>query len=256
MVCVSRIIGIVSGKGGVGKTTVAINLSAALSHYMKKYVTLVDCNLTTSHLGIYLGLYQYEKSLNHAMRGEAHISDTTYHHSSGIRVVPAALSLKELEGTDVSQLRSAIESLAATNDLVLLDSGPGLGREALATLRACDQVLFVATPDVPSVIDVARSNEIAEELGVAPLGIVLNMIHKKDFELSAKEVEELTHLPVIASFRFDKTMRKCLAQRTPLVTHDPSAPMSRQFHRLASRLMNEPYEEQYAWSSLQKLKFW
>ena len=50
----ARIIGIVSGKGGVGKTTLGINLGAALAHHLKKNVTIVDCNVTTSHLGLYL----------------------------------------------------------------------------------------------------------------------------------------------------------------------------------------------------------
>ena len=60
----TRIIGVVSGKGGVGKTTLVANLGAALASLYKKDVIVVDCNVTTSHLGLYLGMYYYPISLN------------------------------------------------------------------------------------------------------------------------------------------------------------------------------------------------
>jgi septum site-determining protein MinD len=63
----TRIIGIVSGKGGTGKTTAAVNIGAALAMRHKKDVIIVDCNITTSHLGMYMGLYYYPISLNHVL---------------------------------------------------------------------------------------------------------------------------------------------------------------------------------------------
>jgi septum site-determining protein MinD len=75
----TRIIGIVSGKGGVGKTTIVANLGAALASFYKKRVIIVDCNVTTSHLGLYLGMYYHPVSLNQVLRGEASMDDAIYY---------------------------------------------------------------------------------------------------------------------------------------------------------------------------------
>jgi flagellar biosynthesis protein FlhG len=66
------IIGVVSGKGGVGKTTIASNLSYYLSQ-VGKSVTLVDCNVTTSHINFNFGFFSFNKTLNNVLRGEAEI---------------------------------------------------------------------------------------------------------------------------------------------------------------------------------------
>jgi cell division ATPase MinD len=253
----SRAIGIVSGKGGVGKTTLAINLSAALSYYFRRYTTLIDCNLTTSHIGLYLGLYHYEKTLNHVMRGEAALDDVIYQHNSGIKVVPASLSLKDLEGIDITKLRAVIESLMVKNDIIILDGGPGLGREAMATFRASDEILYVASPYIPSVIDVVRCHEVAQELGVKSLGIVLNMVNKDKHEMTKQEIEHLTDLPVISSIPYDREIKNSLANKTTLVNTKPNSRTSKEFMKLASHILGEPIEEKKSvFDSLRSVRFW
>jgi septum site-determining protein MinD len=69
-----RIIDVCSGKGGVGKTTVAANLGLALQNFGKK-VAVVDCNLTTSHLGLLFGFHNYPITLNNFLKGEARMED-------------------------------------------------------------------------------------------------------------------------------------------------------------------------------------
>ena len=90
----ARVIGIVSGKGGVGKTTLASNLGIALSKFGRN-VTLVDCNVTTSHLGFYFGLYDYPVTLNQVLKGEASLESATY-FSNGVKIIPASLELDDL----------------------------------------------------------------------------------------------------------------------------------------------------------------
>ena len=211
----SKIIGIVSGKGGVGKTTLTINLGSVLAQQFKKNVTVIDCNVTTSHLGLYLGMYYSPVTLNKVLRGESKIEDAIYEHFSGMKVIPASLSLSELDGIDITQIRSSIENILEKNDVILLDSAPGMGREALAALRAADGVIFVTTPYVPSVMDIVRCQEVVNELGIKSVGIVLNMVNKEKYEMSTDEIEQLTKLPVIASIPYDKNVNKSLAAKIP-----------------------------------------
>ena len=237
-----RIIGIVSGKGGVGKTTIGLNLGASLAHHFKKNVTVVDCNVTTSHLGLYLGMYYCPITLNKVLRGEYTAEEAVQTHHSGMKVIPASLSLSDLDGIDVTEIRNSIKSLFDKNDIILLDGGPGLGREAVATLKASDELLYVTNPYIPFAMDIVRNQEIANEIGVKPLGIVLNMVHNKKYEMNTKEIEELTRLPIIAKIPFDRNVHKSLALKTPVVTYKPYTPASKEFIRLASHITGEPYK--------------
>ncbi len=237
-----RVIGIVSGKGGVGKTTIGLNLGAALAHHFKKNVTIIDCNVTTSHLGLYLGMYYCPITLNKVLRGEYTIEEAIQQHHTGLKVVPASLSLTDLEGIDVTEIRNSIKSIFDKNDIIILDGSPGLGREAVATLRASDEVLYITNPYIPFAMDIVRNQEIVNEIGVKPLGIILNMIHGKKHEMNKKEIEELTRLPVIAQIPFDRNVHKSLALKVPVVTYKPNTKASKEIIKLASNLIEETYE--------------
>jgi cell division ATPase MinD len=237
-----RIIGIVSGKGGVGKTTIGLNLGAALSQHFKKSVTIIDCNVTTSHLGLYLGMYYCPITLNKVLRGEYTAEEAIQSHHSGLKIIPASLSLSDLDGIDMTEIRNSIKSLFDKNDIILLDGGPGLGREAVATLKASDEILYVTNPYIPFAMDIVRNQEVVNDLGVKPLGIVLNMIHGKKYEMNAKEIEELTRLPVIAKIPFDRNVHKSLALKTPIVTYKPYSPASKEIVKLASTITGETYQ--------------
>ncbi len=237
-----RVISIMSGKGGVGKTTLGLNIGAALSHHFKKNVTIVDCNVTTSHLGLYLGMYYCPITLNKVLRGEYTAEEAVQNHHSGLKVIPASLSLSDLEGIDVTEIRNSLKSLFDKNDIILLDGSPGLGREATATLRASDEVLYVTNPYIPFAMDIVRNQEIVNEMGIKPLGIVLNMVHGKKYEMNTKEIEELTRLPVIAKIPFDRNVHKSLALKMPVVTYKPYTAASKEIIRLSSNLIGEAYQ--------------
>ena len=115
----ARKIGIISGKGGVGKTTVVANLGAVLAKKFKKDVAIVDCNLTTSHLSLSLGMYYCPITLNHVLRGETKIKNALYNHPSGMKVVPASIRLGELVGVDSSKLRNVIRKLHKETDIII-----------------------------------------------------------------------------------------------------------------------------------------
>jgi len=251
---ITRIIGVVSGKGGVGKTTIVANLGSVLSSKFKKDVIIVDCNLTTSHLGLYLGMYYCPITLNKVLTGEAEIGSAMYDHFTGMRVIPASLSLDDLKGVDMFNLKDTIRGLFGKSDIVILDSAPGLGREAISVLRSSDEVLFVTTPFVPSTMDIIRCNEVISEIGARPLGIVLNMMTKEKYELTAKEVEGLSELPVIASIPVDKNVPRSLSLKTPVTIYQPNSPASKQIISLAAKLIGVDYKPPGFFSRV--FKFW
>jgi septum site-determining protein MinD len=232
-----RVIGVVSGKGGVGKTTVVINVGAALAGTFHKRVAVVDCNVTTSHLGVSLGMSFLPKTLNHVMRGEASLHEATYPHNSGMSVVPSSMKLADLKGIDFSTLKPIVRSLAEQNDLVILDSGPGLGREAVGALAASQELLFIAQPTLPSVMDIVRTQEAVKNASKTHIGLVLNLVEDHGHHLQKQAVENLAGMSVISVVPRDDHVPKSLAAQMPVVMQHPEAPSSRQFFALAAHLL-------------------
>ena len=239
----ARIISIFSSKGGVGKTTITANLGAILASKFQKKVTIVDCNLTSSHLALYLGIYYSPITLNKVLRGDYQISEAIYIHSSGMQVIPASLSATELEGTDLLKLPNIISSLDPTNDFLILDSAPGLGREAIASLKSSREVLFVTTPIVSTVLDIVRSQEVLREIGIKPIGIVVNMSTGASYEVRKEEIEQLTGLRVIATIPYDKDVYRSTALKQPIFLLNPNNRASKELIKLAAYISGEEYFE-------------
>lgn len=245
-----RTIGIVSGKGGVGKTTLAANLGMSMLNFGRR-VTLVDCNVTASHLGFNFGLFYYPTTLNNVLKREATMEQAS-HYYNGLRIIPASLDIDDLLGLDIEDLSRHISSLSNT-DIVLLDSSAGLGKEATSVLKSCDEVLFVATPYMASISDVIRCYKVVRLLGIRPLGVALNMVSNMRHELSVRDIESLTRLPVISKIPFDPNIQKSLAVSKPIVLSNPHSPASIEINRLAASLLGEEYE--YSSSMFSRLYF-
>jgi len=239
----ARIISVFSPKGGVGKTTITANLGAILASRFQKKVTLIDCNLTSSHLALYLGIYYSPITLNKVLKGDYQINEAIYVHSSGMQVIPASLSVTELEGSDLSKLPSVISSLESTNDFLILDSAPGLGREALASLKSSREVLFVTTPIVSTILDVVRAQEVLREIGINPIGIVVNMATGASYEMRKEEIEQLTGLKVIATIPYDKDVYRSTALKQPIYLLNPNGKASKEIIKLAAYISGVEYLE-------------
>src|SRR3990167_6753582 len=121
-----KIITITSGKGGVGKTTTAINLGVALNYFGKE-VVIVDANLTTPNVGLHLGAPIVPVNLNHVLLGKAKVSDSIYEHQSGTKIIPSSLSVKELKRLNHDKLKEVGRKLKKMADFVIFDSAAGLG---------------------------------------------------------------------------------------------------------------------------------
>src|SRR3990167_445433 len=126
----AKLLTIISGKGGVGKTTTAINLGAALNSFGKE-VIVVDANLTTPNVGLHLGAPIVPVNLNHVLLGKAKIADAIYEHESGTKIIPSSLSVKELRRLNHRKLKDVGRSLRRMADYVIYDSAAGLGEEAV-----------------------------------------------------------------------------------------------------------------------------
>lgn len=233
----TRVIGILAGKGGVGKTTVAINLACALGLLNKK-ISLVDLNFTTSHLAIEVGITP-PTTLNNVLRNEANIEDALY-PCFNIYLVPASLNLLELANVELSDLKTKIKNLLSNFEIVLLDSAPGFGREAISAIQASDEIIFIVNPTLTSITDIIKCKQLAVQLGANPLGVVVNKYRNKKFELSPKEIADLTGLNLLGVIKEDESFLKSEAARVPLIFYKRKK--GEEFLRLASLLTGREYK--------------
>jgi septum site-determining protein MinD len=230
-----RVIAVISGKGGVGKTTLVGNLGVIASMKFGKNVLLADCNMTASHLGISLGMDHYHATLNHVLRGHAHVNEAIYNHSSGARVLPSSIAFKDMDGVDISLLGGVIDRIRNFGmvDTLILDCAPGLGREVMAALNSSDEVLIVANPYITSVMDVIKCSHAIDASKSKVSGIVLNMVGSSKHELSHKEISSIAGLPVIAKIPMDKEVLKSTSLRMPVFMMNPLSKASKSIEVLA-----------------------
>jgi septum site-determining protein MinD len=237
----TRLICVSSGKGGVGKTTVTSNLGAALTHFGADTVVL-DANLTNPNLGFHIGIPLYPKTLHDVLRGDAHITEAMYIHDSGLRVVPAGLSVEDLKDTSPENLSDVLLDAVGEPDFVLIDSAAGLGNESINAIEASDEVMIVTNPNLPAVTDALKTVNIAEEAGTEVTGVVLNMVKDHDSELSTEEVESMIGYKVLMEIPDHEKVQEALAAKKPVVHHDPDHHVSERFKKVAADVHGLEYE--------------
>jgi septum site-determining protein MinD len=234
-----RIIGVLSGKGGVGKTTTVANTGIALTDLYNKRVLLLDGNSTTPDLALHLGLYSLPYTLEDVLEGKVNIRDAIYHHPSGVDILPSSMSITE-SGVDLRDLKRFFDELREY-EMMFFDSPPGLGKGIRATLEIAGEVLVVTNPEVPAITDALRLVEVASKAGVTIRGVVLNRVRGEKYELSLPEVESVFDVPVVASIPEDSRVRESIAFGEPIVSHSPYSPAAVAFKKLAAKLVGREY---------------
>ncbi len=238
VVDMTKFIGLVSGKGGAGKTTVTLNLGSALNKLGKK-VLLLDANLVTPNLALQLGLVNPEGTINKLLRKEKGIHEVIYLHESGIAIVPASPSYAEFQKTNPENLVEAFEHLENVAEVVLVDAPSGLGYDVKQVIKHCDEVILVVNPNLSSVMDALKTIQLSQAQGTTIAGVLLNLSHKGRHEMKEEEVEKILGYPLLANIRTDRKFRKSLHRQAPLVYLYPHSRSAKEFVKIAEHLSLE-----------------
>ena len=240
-----RIITVASGKGGVGKTTFVCNLAAALAR-MGKGVVVVDANLTTPNLGVHLGIPLYPITLQDVLSGDAKLKEALYADKSGVKILPADMSITKLSKTTAGELVNVLYKLADGFDFVVVDSAAGLGREAVTAIEAADELITLTNPEMPAVVDALKLCKITEKLETTNLGVVINKVRNDRHEMHPQEVREFLGLDILGTIPEDKMFRRALKEKQPLVNYRPGSKASRSYRAIASTLSGVQAKKQPA----------
>ncbi|MSR86486.1 septum site-determining protein MinD [Candidatus Woesearchaeota archaeon] len=234
-----KTIGLLSGKGGVGKTTSAINITAGLTALGKQSI-LVDANVTTPNVGLHLGSASSEITLHHVLKGKNSIHEAVQRHSSGIYYIPGSLAVEDMEKLKLSNLKT-MKDLKA--DFIIVDGAAGLGKEALTTLEHCDELLIVTNPELPAMTDALKTIRIAEELGRKIKGVIVTRARNDKHDISLRNIEAMLEKPVIAVIPEDASIREALSMKESIVYSHPNSDAARSYMKLSGILCGKEIED-------------
>ncbi len=239
----ARTILIISGKGGVGKTTTAINLASAL-HSLGKEVLLVDGSISTPDVGIHLGAPVIPVSFHHVLSGRARAREAIYMHSSGLRVLPGSISLQEMKRAKPEGMKKAIDSLRRSSDFIIIDSTAGFGKETLHAIEAASELIIVTNPELPSVTNALKAAKIAESMGKAVTGVIVTSQTGDKTEMSLDEIEEMLETRILGIVPEDSKVKEAAASKDILVRSHSRSKAARAYKELAARLVGHRYKEE------------
>ena len=235
-----KIIGVISIKGGVGKTTTVSNLGALLAKEFGKKVLIVDANFSAPNLALHLGFINPEVTLADALLDKADVKEAIYEHELGFHILPTALMHRKL---NPFKMRNKINKLRSHYDIILLDSSPTLNEEMLSTIVASDSLLVVTSADLPTLSCTLHAVKTAKRKRTPISGIIINKMRNKHYELTAEEIQDTAGVPVIAAVPDNIKVLEALANSTPAALFSPRKNFAVEYKKLAASLIGEQYIE-------------
>jgi len=241
----TRVVAITSGKGGVGKTSLSINLGLALAQRKQK-VAILDADLGLANVDIAMGLLP-KYNLAHVIRGERTLEEIIIEGPFGISVIASGSGVSELANLSDDKrdiLLSSLAGLKRRYDFLIIDTSAGLGRNVLGFVLAADEVLVVTTPEPTSFIDAySMIKVVLQENPDARVKLVINMVRD---EAEAREVGDRL---VLLANRFlgatvtpeafivrDPSVGEAVREQTPLLMLYPNCAAAKCIHSLAAKL--------------------
>lgn len=231
-------IAVASGKGGVGKSTIAANLAIALSKF-KVSTVVVDGNVEGASLGLIMGIKSYPASIHEVLSGKRSLNDALV-DMGGIKVVVGEVAIESLKDIDFDVFEKAVEELSKKYEVVMVDCPPGLGKDAVTALSACEQVILVVTPDISAISEALKTIMVAKKVGCIILGVVINKTGSK-YDIPKERISDILDIEVIGEIREDEAVKKALFEGKPLVLHNPNSQLAMELTNVAARLVGRLY---------------
>lgn len=243
----ARVITVTSGKGGVGKTNVAVNLGVALAMAGLR-VVLVDADLGLANVDVALGI-DSTYTLRHVLYGQRTFDQVLVQAPGGLQVVSGGSGVHDVAGISAWRLERFVQELDALDsvfDVVLIDTGAGVGQHVLSFALSSPETLIVVTPDPSSIADAyVVIKALAAHRTDLRLLVAVNMVRSRrqgeqTFERLATVAERFLGVvpEYVGAIPHDEAVARAVQQQCAFVLSSPGAPASRAVDDIARRLTN------------------
>ena len=240
----TRTIAITSGKGGVGKSNIALNVAIALAK-LDASVCLLDANLGLGNIDLLCGLNGYW-NLSHVVTGARSLNDIVLKGPCGVNVIPGASGLVDVADCPESvrtEILQQIQQFERTHDFLIIDTGSGIHQTVRQFATAADVVLIVTTPEPTSIADAYATIKALASADIPQLNVLVN---RADSPQQARAILNRlqqtariflrTEVGSIGFIPNESCVVEAVAKRTPFVLDAPQAAATRAVHQLARRL--------------------
>lgn len=238
-----KVVTLFAPKGGVGRTTLAVNLAVAMAGEQRQSVTLMDGSFQFGDVGVLLNLNPKNKSIidvvaDPGSTDEDLVDTTLINHSTGIKVLLAPPSPEMAELITVDQIRRMMGRLRDTNDFTVVDLWPHFNDVSLALLDMSDVILTVLTLEITNIKNVRLFLEVAEQLGYGDrLKLVLNRADSA-FGIRVADVENSVGRKIDHQVVSDgRTVVYALNRGVPFVWSNSQAPVSEDILKISRALV-------------------
>ena len=244
---IPRVLAITGGKGGVGKTSVSVNLAIALARTGSK-VCLFDADTGLANINVMLGLHP-AYTLEHLFTGEKPIQDILLEGPAGIDIIPGASGFAqcvELGVKEQSRLVESISELEPNYDYMLVDTAAGISPTVLHFIAASQIAAVVITPEPTSLTDAFSLLKVLRRRGYRrKVEVIVNMASNarqaekvyRRFEAAVKKYLGL-QTEQLGALWMDESMRTAVSLQRPVTLFSKEDPSARGFYRLAEKLDN------------------
>lgn len=238
-----RVIVSFSTKGGVGKSMVAVNTAIALARRSKLPVVLVDADLQFGDVAVLLGIPPHHTVVDAAAAVHQNDLDLmkrllTTHEPSGLLVLPAPVEPSAADQVRPEDMLAIVRSLQRFCAFVIVDMPPHFDDMVLALVECADDVLIVASMDIPSIKNLKVGMQTLDLLSLAgdKLRLVLNRANAK-VRLDVKEVEMALGMKAEFPVPSDIAVPQAVNRGVPVVIDNPKSPAARALERIAEAFL-------------------
>ena len=240
-----NVVAVTSGKGGVGKTNVSVNLAVSLAAQGKS-VVLFDADLGLANVDIALGL-KPKYDIRHVISGERTLEEILMVGPNGIRVIPASSgvsSMTSLTSQQQAGLIRAFNELSFPVDALIVDTGAGIDLSVLTFTSACQEIIVVICDEPTSITDAyALIKVLNRECGVKRFQLLANMVDNDSqgrqlFDKVSRVADRFldAHLGYLGAIPRDDYLRKAVQQQSAVVLAYPRSKSAQALTKLAKTI--------------------
>lgn len=244
-----QVIAVSSGKGGVGKTNVSVNLSLAMVESGQN-VLLLDADLGLANVDLLLGL-RAEHNLSHVISGERTLEEVVVNGPEGLKIIPAASGMQMMSELSPKEHAGVIRAFSDLNiplDVLVVDTAAGISDGVVSFVKASNEVIVVVCNEPTSLTDAyALIKVMSEDHGVHKFNILANSV--RDPQEGSKLFKKLTrvtdyYLDVTLNFMgavpYDEYLVKAVKKQKAVMQSYPQSPSSMAFRKLAKTVNTWP----------------